>query len=215
MSAAETLEELAERADQHLRAALAPPSLTVARALFNEARLNAALTELDKARKILGDAPDVVAHAKEQRQTAKETLAHRRDEYAQAVAEAEWALSVRVARDGNKTYIVTRYHANDERPDDAVPVDGAPDVWEQRRQVTADQADTWRKQAAAKNPNVVRSVAAVQAAEHALALCDIDVDRAEDRWQAARYLCDTARTTADAAIAHLNCLARSLEGARS
>lgn len=214
MSAAENLEQLAERSERLINAALVPPALTVARGLFNEVRLPQALDQLEKCRRFVVDAPDLVAAALEARVAAREKVGHAKDELATATAEAEWALSARFVVEGNKTFLVTRYREGDEHPPNAVPVDGEPGVFEARQPMLAADQDRWKRQRASEDPAVKRATAALAQAEHALAVCDVDYERAQDRWQASRVQADLARTAADAAIASLNCLARTLEGAR-
>ncbi len=78
--------------------------------------------------------------------------------------------------------------------------------------MTADEARAWKRRTAHEQPDVKRAVQAVKGSEHGLALCRIDVDVADQRIKAARAELDAARASADIAVSHLNCVARSLGG---
>jgi hypothetical protein len=211
VSAAQTMEELAERADAEVRAFSMRPLLDTARGLLNETKVHEKRDQLAKAIAAVKDAPDVVKNARERLLEQQDRLKVANEAWEQALVEAEWALDARIMREGNKTYIVTQYRNREDVPEGVeaeVMCIGNNDALVARRQVTADEAKDWKRRTAATHLNPQHQ--AVTSAEHAVALAKIDVDHAEDLWHAARYRLDAARTDAELAVASVACLARSL-----
>jgi hypothetical protein len=205
VSAAQTMEELAERADAEVRAFSMRPLLDTARGLLNETKVHEKRDQLAKAIAAVKDAPDVVKNARERLLEQQDRLKVANEAWEQALVEAEWALDARIMREGNKTYIVTQYRNREDVPEGVeaeVMCIGNNDALVARRQVT------WKRRTAATHLNPQHQ--AVTSAEHAVALAKIDVDHAEDLWHAARYRLDAARTDAELAVASVACLARSL-----
>lgn len=222
------LAQLAEKADQAagvIRLATVPPLLSLVRGLFNEVGIQKRTAELDAAVRALHDGPDLVAHAREALLAAQERERQLREQYETALAEAEWALDGRFVQDGNKTFLVVWHRGGETTPSEAeargwkrVDDGGAvadPDVnvvWEERRQMTADERRAWTKRTAQEAREVMPLAGDVRGAEHAVALAKVDVERAEDRWNAARYALEAARTQLGTAATQLDCLAHAARG---
>lgn len=217
------LEALAEKADQArdvLRLATVPPLLSLVRGLFNECGIARRTSDLDAAIRALHDGPDLVANAREALLGAQERERLARERYEAAVIEAEWKLDGKFVSEGNRTYLVVWHTADScDKPTadakgwefitDAADGEGA---WQERRQMTADERRQWVRRTAAESRDVLPLASDLRGAEHAVAMCRVDVERAEDRWGAARYALDASRTQLAAAATQLDCLAHAARG---
>lgn len=223
MSAAEQLEQLSEKADQArdvIRLATVSPLLSVVRGLMNEVGIQKRTSELDAAVRALYDGPDLVKNARESLVAAQERERQARESYEAAVIEAEWNLDGKFVSEGNKTYLVVWHTADscDRATAEAKGWEFIPDAadgegaWQERRQMTADERRQWVKRTAAEARNVLPLASDLRGAEHAVAMAKVDVERAEDRWHAARYALDASRTQLAAAATQLECLAHATRG---
>jgi hypothetical protein len=189
--------------------------LSAARAMLNEAGIAKHHDALARARQAVVEGPDLVASARNALVTALEHEKQQRQRYDDALVEAEWVAESmnRFVVEGNRTFLVATCPAEHTTADDETArcsADRCDGTGELRRQMTADQKAAYIKGEAKKRAEVVRAAKDLAEAEHAAALAKVDVDTAENRWQAARYAAELARTDADLAITHLACLARTL-----
>lgn len=219
MTVTEDLEQLAEKADDMHRELTAIPLLSVARGLLNETQILRRHDQLERARKAVRDAPDIIRARREALQSQQDRLRQTVDAFEQAVAQAEWALDARfVAESATKVFLITRHRVEPgQEPNDAwtfIEDAAGASVYEERRQMTADERATWKKRTALAAREVQPAKQAKDSAEQAVAMARVDVEFADDQWKAARAELDAARTDADLAIAQLACLARALGGDR-
>jgi hypothetical protein len=181
---------LGDKARAHLAVVTAPALLAAARAYLNEVGINHHHQALTEAARIVADGPDLVSNARATLLAAQEAERQATEELDEARTAAAWELSGQVRKEGNRI-IVTE-----------------PDGSE--REVTAAVRDEWLEHAANTHPAVAVARTRALEAEHQVGLARLEVDTAENRWQAARYQADLARTAADLAVAHLGTLTRTL-----
>lgn len=194
---ATTLEELAELLPAHITAAQRV-LLDAARGFANEAGVIAARNELRDALEAISAKQDAVRVCREEQRAA-------RDELADALAEATWAVeSQRLVVEGPRT----RYWVTDD--DDTAMVandDGTasprPTGAKKRISVTADRGKELVEQEVRRRPAVRDAQRAVDRAADATQTAIEAVGSAERRFSAAKH-------DLDAAVAHLNLLALAL-----
>jgi hypothetical protein len=196
-----TLTQISEHIEREVREALRIPTLDAVRAIANESGIR-------RARLALAEAPDRLAAAQAafREAQAAETLA--KENYQQALLEAEWELEGQIYSDGNKRY---RWITCECLADaDFTQVAGQKDcpacagVGKVRRNMLADDVKAWKASEAAKQPSVIDAGAWLRRCEEATAAARDAVTVADKRLSAQKL-------DLQAAIAELTALSLALQ----
>lgn len=185
MSAAQTMEELADKAEAALADVMRIPPLDLCRALLNEAGLPAARKNLGAGLQLLAAKQRDLRGAQEEKRNADEALKV-------ATVAAEWSLSGCFEVRSNKTWLV-------------VGADGGEIPDDEQRSMTADEKKSWIATYARNQPGVDEATTRLRTAEH-------DVAGYTDALVIAEKSLSAARADLDASVAHLNALVLALPG---
>lgn len=198
---AQTMEELAERAEAAVADAMRIPPLDLCRSLLNEAGL-------PKARQVLRDGLGWLAAKQRDLRVAQEEERDAKAALDAALVASEWELDGWFVAEGNKTFLVTAAcndpAAHEAGVDSTLGIEGHTCVPE-RKAMTADERAKWKATEARKTPEVAAAAARLRSAEHDVAGC-------RDALVIAEKSLGAARADLDGAIAHLSALVTALPG---
>ena len=193
-------ERVRERIRAEILDALRTPDLSAVHEVIREAGIR-------NARRALAEAPDRLAEAQAAYREAQAREALAREDYTQALLEAEWELDGRFHTDGNRVYLRLDCEAcrgvgvASCSTDKCEVCDGLGTT---RKQMTADERKAYKASEAAKAPAVVVVAAELRRAEESTAAARDALGVADRRFSA-------AKREVDAAIAELNALALGLQ----
>lgn len=181
-----TTTDVADRALALADAARRGPDFETVRQVLNDVGIG-------RSRRILAEAPDLVANARLTLADAKEAEAQAKAAYLVTVSEAEFMLKGCFSLRGNKTYLT-------------MDADGTLIDEEAQQPFLADQQQAWISDRAAKQPNVRTVQVALSGAERARARAADDLEVAEMKFSAAKHVLDSCA----AELTYLGLALRSL-----
>lgn len=177
-------EALAARAQVIADDATRPPAFERLRQVLNDVGITA-------ARRLLLEAPDLIAHARTTLREAQVVQEQAKSAYDNAVTEAEWLLSAHFESRSNKQWLT-------------INADGAPVPEAEQKSYDAAERKAWTAHHAALQPDVRAAITRLSAADRDVARCRDELAVAESRLTAAKH-------NVDAAAAELRFLALSIQ----
>lgn len=164
--------DVADRALALAASARRGPDFETVRQVLNDVGIG-------RSRRVLAEAPDLVANARLTLADAKEAEKVAKDAYLQVVTEAEWLGSAVFVSRANKVWLT-------------VADDGTPIAEADQQSMPADERRAYIADRAAKTPEVRTAMVAYSAAERRRAAAADEVAVAEMRFSAARHDVDAA-----------------------